>query len=384
MKARNAAWRGRAWPAWLGLVLSWLALGVSGQGTLSVPGRMSYQGYLKGADGTIAGAPAPKAYDMVFRIFDAATGGNLVWAEQQAAVVDNGYFAVQLGEGDPVTGVSNPAGGLAATFTDPSGGARWVELTVNGFATGGGNVTLSPRVQLVSAPYAYLAQSAAALVDSSGNALLSLSSTNLVVSAPLTASSISVSSLSVGSITISNSLTIGGSGGGSGFARTPASLRVVAGRHRWTNGAPSSGTFLSEPSPGYSVTRVSKGEYKVTFDTAFSTPPTVTVTTIVPMSSSSGDADGNLWVQNVSTAEGNGQSAYGVVVQAADATTASKEFTLRFYSQRYINTYNLITANWWDASGIWYTDNRLGNALVFTFHTTPQIDWDFAFVAAGN
>jgi hypothetical protein len=361
-----------------------MSLGLVGQGTLTAPGRMSYQGYLTGADGAIAGSPAPKAYDMVFRIYDAPTGGNLVWAEQQAAVVDNGYFAVQLGEGDPVGGFSNPAAGLAATFTDPSGGARWVELTVNGFAAGGGNVTISPRVQLVSAPYAYLAQSAAALVDSSGNALISLSSTNLVVSAPLTASSISVASLSVGSITISNSLTIGGSGGGSGFARTPASLRVVSGRHRWTNGAPASGTFLSEPSPGYSVTRVSKGEYKVTFDTAFSAPPTVTVTTIVPMNNVASDIDGSLWVQNVPISEGQGQSAYGVVVQAADATTASKEFTLRFYSQRYINAYNLITANWWDASGWWNNDARVGGASVFTFHTTPQIDWDFAFVAAGN
>lgn len=376
MKSRNAAGAGGAWQTWLTLVLAWMSLGLMGQGTLTAPGRMSYQGYLKGADGAIAGSPAPKAYDMVFRIYDAATGGNLVWAEQQAAVVDNGYFAVQLGEGDPVGGFSNPAGGLAATFTDPSGGARWVELTVNGFAAGGGNVTISPRVQLLSAPYAYLAQSAAALVDSSGSTFLSLSPGSLIVSKPMTATAINVPTLTVGTLTVSNNLTIGTSGGGGGFLRTPdGALRVIAGRHRWTNGYPSQNTFLLEPSPGYSITRVSKGEYKVTFDAPFNSVPTITATTITPMTLPPSQYDGSIG------------TATCQVHQSSDPTTAKREFSVRFYTHQQNGADKLYYI--YGAIPALGEFPRLDNGTlrlqqVYYYSTTLPIDWDFAFVAAGT
>ena len=378
MKARNAAWRGRAWPAWL----AWLALalvGMSlrsmGQRTPSAPDRMTYQGYLRRADGSAAGAPAPKAYDMVFRIFDAATSGNLVWAERQMAVVDNGYFAVQLGEGDPVDGFSNPTGGLAAAFGDPSGGARWVELTVNGFAAGGGNLTVTPRVQLLSAPYAYLAQSAAALVDSSGSTFLSLTPGSLVVSKPLTATAINVPTLTVGTLTVSNNLTIGTSGGGGGFLRTPdGALRVVSGRHRWTNGYPSQTTLLLEPSPGYSVTRVSKGEYKVTFDSPFNSVPTVTATTITPMVAPPSQYDGNIG------------TAYCQVHQSTDPTTARREFSVRFYTLQQQGADKLYYMTSIPGLGEFpkLDNGQLRLQQVYYYSTTLLIDWDFAFVAAGT
>ena len=312
---------------------------------------------------------------MVFRIFDAATGGNLVWAEQQTAVVDNGYFTVQLGEGDPVAGFSNPSGGLASAFGDPSGGARWVELTVNGLAVGGGNATISPRVQLLSAPYAYLAQSAAALVDSSGSAFLSLTSGSLVVSKPLTATAINVPTLTVGTLTVSNNLTIGSSGGGGGFLRTPdGALRVVAGRHRWTGGYPSQSTFLLEPSPGYSITRVAKGEYKVTFDAPFNSVPTITATTITPLVLPPGQNEGSIG------------TAHCQVHQSTDPTTARREFSVRFYTHQSNGSDKLYYLTSIPGLGEFprLDNGQLRLQQVYYYSTTLPIDWDFAFVAAGT
>lgn len=367
MKARNAAWRGRAWPAWLGLVLSWMALGVSGQGTLSVPGRMSYQGYLNGLDGQPLGSAAPKAFDMTFRIYSAETGGTQLWAEQQTAIVDKGYFGVQLGGGVPVSGFTNPSAGLPAVFAATAGTDRWVELTVSGVGAGGSSITVSPRVRLVSAPYAYLAQAAARLVDVAGNEVMSMSSSNLNVTVALTAPFVSVPSMTVGSITVSNTLNLlGSTSGGGGIVRTAeGGLRVVAGRHGWTNNF---GTFLTEPSPGYSVTRITNGEYRVTFDTPFSSPPCVTATAM---------ARATYWIQSC------------VIIQSADPAVARTQFTVQtwdLYDFSFFSAYLLNTSrNNWDSGA---RRDFLSPSEVITRNVFPpkatQRDAGFAFVASGN
>ena len=81
------------------------------------PQRMTYQGYVTDGSGGPIGTNGPVVVNMVFRIFDAATGGNAVWAERQALAVEQGYFSAQLGEGSPVEGVSNAPGGLSDVFT---------------------------------------------------------------------------------------------------------------------------------------------------------------------------------------------------------------------------------------------------------------------------
>ena len=57
-----------------------------------VPRTMNYQGYLTDASEN----PLSGTYSITFRIYDAATGGNLLWYETKSVTVTNGYFDVQL------------------------------------------------------------------------------------------------------------------------------------------------------------------------------------------------------------------------------------------------------------------------------------------------
>jgi len=91
----------------------------------------TYQGQLKQN-----GTPANGQFDLVFRLFDAAAGGNQVGGDANLPntnVVD-GLFTVQLDFG-------------AAAFY---GDKRWLEVQVDG-------VPLSPRQELTAAPYAAFA-----------------------------------------------------------------------------------------------------------------------------------------------------------------------------------------------------------------------------------
>lgn len=368
----------------LGLLLA-LCGSLRAQGTPQPPGSMAYQGYLTGLDGVPLGSSAPKAHDIIFRIYDAETGGQLLWAEQQAATFDKGYFGVQLGEGIAVVGFTNPSSGLSALFADASGNNRWVETTVKGLRANGGDLTVAPRVRLASAPFAYLALAASSMVDANRNILLSASSSNLVASTTLTTPSISVPTATLGTLTISNSLNILGTGGGGGrLVRTrEGALRVVAGRHRWTNGAPNNGAgaqFVLEPSPGYSISRTRAGEYKVTFDTAFNTVPSVVATAIIPGYGSTAISG----------------AAQPQVIQSSDATVARKEFTVRltaFSSYESRDIYHLVQGIQLDPASsppvalmIFRTfGNFNGVDLVTSYFPTPVvIDWDLSFFATGN
>ncbi|MDD4333079.1 MAG: hypothetical protein PHT51_03110, partial [Patescibacteria group bacterium] len=63
--------------------------------TLGVPSILSYQGRLKSS----AGSALTGTYDLVFKLYDASTGGSLLWTETHTDVtVTSGYFAVTLGE----------------------------------------------------------------------------------------------------------------------------------------------------------------------------------------------------------------------------------------------------------------------------------------------
>jgi len=367
MKPMNAPSPRFAWAAWLALALAWIPLGLRGQGTVSAPSRMSYQGYLNGLDGQPLGASAPKSYDMVFRIYNAETGGTQLWAEQQTVVVDKGYFGVQLGEGIAVSGFTNAAAGLPSVFASTAGNDRWVELTALGVGSGGSSLTVSPRVRLVSAPYAYLAQAAARLVDVAGNELMSMSSSNLTLTVGLTAPSISAPVLNVGGLTVSNALNLlGSTSGGGGVVRTPeGAMRLVAGRHTWTNNMT---TFITEPSPGYSVTRITNGEYRVTFDTPFNNPPSVTATAL---------ARTTTWMQSC------------LVIQSADPAVARTQFTIQnwdVYDLNFFQPYLLQR----DTS-LWYNDVYryfIYSTDVITRNVFPpkatQRDGSFSFVASGN
>lgn len=112
--------------------------------------------------------------------------------------------------------------------------------------------------------------------------------------------------MTVGSLTVSNTLSFSGLAGGF-VSSTDGAMRMIAGKHQWTNSG-----FVSEPSPGYSVTRTGVGSYKITFDTAFNSPPQVFAT---PMWNGSGSLPFIAWCQ---------------IVQATDPTTACREVTVNW------------------------------------------------------
>ena len=129
------------------------------------PDRITYQGYLSDSAGTALGNTSPKNYDVIFRMYDALTGGNRLWSEQQTVTIDKGYFSVLLGEGTQVSSETHPS--LATLFVGPTASERYVEITVKG-ASGSSDTTIAPRLRLLTAPYAYLA-SQATTASSLGN-----------------------------------------------------------------------------------------------------------------------------------------------------------------------------------------------------------------------
>jgi len=101
------------------------------QGQAFSPKTMNFEGYL--ADST--GAPITGAHNLVFTIYDAATGGASVWTQSYPSVnVSNGLYSVQLGSD------SNPL--TPATFN----GQRWIEIKVD-------NVAMAPRIQINAVPW---------------------------------------------------------------------------------------------------------------------------------------------------------------------------------------------------------------------------------------
>jgi DNA-binding beta-propeller fold protein YncE len=100
-----------------------------------VPTRITYQGRVAPIDTTLGGTA-----DLVFTIYDAASGGNVLWTESHPATpLTNGLFSVELGSSNPV----NPGDLVKDSY---------LSISVNG-------QYLSPREKLTSAAYAIKAQS---------------------------------------------------------------------------------------------------------------------------------------------------------------------------------------------------------------------------------
>lgn len=102
---------------------------------------INYQGRLANSDGTPV---ADNNYAISFAIFDAASGGNLVWPQNgpevfPAVPVRSGLFSVALGSQTP--------GGITTTTWN---GDRYLEITIGG-------ETLSPRELIRGVPVAGMA-----------------------------------------------------------------------------------------------------------------------------------------------------------------------------------------------------------------------------------
>ena len=122
----------------------------------AVPDTLHYQGYLTNAVGDPVHCPDIVAcegepFDVTFRLYDQAEGGDPLWEETHTAVpIVRGTFDVELGTQGPID---------PALLSDPT----WLGLSVNGSAE------MAPRQRLVSAAFALRAGQAesAELADDS-------------------------------------------------------------------------------------------------------------------------------------------------------------------------------------------------------------------------
>jgi hypothetical protein len=139
------------------------------------PEQMTYQGFLADANGAGLAPSNPLNYDAIFRIYDASTGGNLLWAESQIITVDKGLFSVILGQGS--VNASEPRPSLSSVFASTSASDRFIAINVKVGAT---TMDILPRLRLVPGAYSFLARNANNLVDSRGTNVINTVSPGLV------------------------------------------------------------------------------------------------------------------------------------------------------------------------------------------------------------
>lgn len=133
------------------VLLAVLLLSCGAFGTLhaQVPRLIHYQGLLAEGD-----RPADGTYDLIFSLDESEEGGGVLWSEVQAGVpVTDGAFSVRLGQVEPLT--------------DELFAAEALFLGVRV-----GDQELTPRLPLVSTPYALRAAVAEGVTD--GGAVRSL------------------------------------------------------------------------------------------------------------------------------------------------------------------------------------------------------------------
>ena len=154
-----------------------------------VPLFINYQGKVADATGLPIGATgtaaapvaAPTNRKVIFRIFDASTGGTRLWTEEQTATISLGVFSVLLGNGIDPTGTANsetrPA--LDTIFTPSAASSRFLEIMVDN----GDNVInesdkpISPRQQITSTAFALHAKVADGIASSTDLAINPLTGT---------------------------------------------------------------------------------------------------------------------------------------------------------------------------------------------------------------
>ena len=108
----------------------------------SIPQTLTYQGLL--TDHTSEEVPVEGQANMVFRIYDAEAGGNLLWSESWLSVpINHGFFTVVLGtNGSPIP-----------LIVFASGSERYLELEIN-------NEIMDARQKINSVGYSYQSESA--------------------------------------------------------------------------------------------------------------------------------------------------------------------------------------------------------------------------------
>jgi hypothetical protein len=121
----------------LGAAMSW---GWSAAALTFVPNVYTEQGRLLDSSGN----PLTGTVSVVFTIYDAPTGGNVLWTQTQMLTLDSGYFSTTLGSTQDVL--------TQIPWTVFSGEERYLGIAV------GTDPEMSPRQTIDSVPYALISE----------------------------------------------------------------------------------------------------------------------------------------------------------------------------------------------------------------------------------
>jgi hypothetical protein len=186
--------RSSAWPA-LVAIAGVVATGPAARAqtiTSAVPGVISYQGRVVAANGTPVGTGTPVNRTVVFRIWDHPTQAlqaNLVYSEQQTAIIADGEFSLLIGQGNAVVGTplgfsetskGSPSVKIsdAAVFAATAGTGRYLGVTIDD-GTAAADPEISPRQQMVTTGYAFRAKYAEALGSNGVSAITAVDGGNI-------------------------------------------------------------------------------------------------------------------------------------------------------------------------------------------------------------
>jgi hypothetical protein len=130
----------------------------------TVPPFINYQGKVADSAGVGLGTPTPLNRKVLFRIYDAAAAGTLLYTEEQTVTLSGGEFSVLIGQG--IAFQSEPKPALDTVFTS-AGVGRFLEITVdNGDSTiNASDAPITPRQKITSTAYAFRARSADTVAD---------------------------------------------------------------------------------------------------------------------------------------------------------------------------------------------------------------------------
>ena len=148
------------------------------------PEAMTYQGFLVDANGNPLAPSTPANYPVIFRIFQAASGGASLWSEQQIVTVDKGNFSVILSEGSAVGAEPKP---LLSIVLSTNGADRYIQISVT---IGTTTSDMLPRLRLLPSPYAFLATSANNLVSPAGVPVIRYGNSRVEVTGDIAASGV--------------------------------------------------------------------------------------------------------------------------------------------------------------------------------------------------
>jgi len=127
-------WGKRFFMVFIGIFFLLICMPISSYA--GVPMTINYQGYLTDSSGN----PVDGNRNMTFKIYDAASGGNIEWTEVHSSVtVSDGIFNIILGEGTALT-------------TNILDGVRWLGVEI------GSDGEMTPRQKLTSIAYAIRAK----------------------------------------------------------------------------------------------------------------------------------------------------------------------------------------------------------------------------------